>query len=47
MCIRDRSQTDYFTDEAFEFDNVFVLYAPTYDFSDGYHVHTDLDGREG
>lgn len=46
-CPFGKSQTDYFTDEAFEFDNVFVLYAPTYDFSDGYHVHTDLDGGEG
>ena len=30
-----------------EFDNVFVLYAPTYEFSDGYHVRTDLDGGSG
>lgn len=46
-CPFGKAQTDYFTDEKFEFDNVFVLYAPTHEFSDGYHVRTDLDGGSG
>lgn len=46
-CPFGNPQSDYFTDEKIEFDNIFLLYAPTNEFSDGYHVRTDLDGGEG